>query len=105
MLDLMKSNDSNFCCCLTVQLLTANIVLIVSAAANGLEAWKILQDPNNHSDLVLTEVVMPILSGFGLLCKIMSHRTLRNIPVISEYHFSFYVLIFVVCEALVPMIY
>lgn len=89
MVDLVKSNDSNFCCCFTVQLVTVNIVLIVSAAANGLEAWKILEDPNTHCDLVLAEVVMPVLSGIGLLCKIMSHRTLKNIPVISEYHFSF----------------
>lgn len=28
---------------------------------------------------------MPILSGIGLLCKIMSHKTLKNIPVISKW--------------------
>ncbi|OAY62733.1 Two-component response regulator-like PRR73 [Ananas comosus] len=54
----------------------------VSAAANGLQAWKILEDLTNHVDLVLTEVVMPYLSGIGLLSKIMSHKTCRNIPVI-----------------------
>ncbi|OAY68856.1 Two-component response regulator-like PRR73 [Ananas comosus] len=54
----------------------------VSAAANGLQAWKILEDLANHVDLVLTEVVMPYLSGIGLLSKIMSHKTCRNIPVI-----------------------
>ncbi|KAI3473244.1 hypothetical protein Pfo_030536 [Paulownia fortunei] len=51
-------------------------------AANGLQAWKILEDLTNHIDIVLTEVVMPCLSGISLLCKIMSHKTRNNIPVI-----------------------
>ncbi|KAK6234086.1 hypothetical protein QUC31_006492 [Theobroma cacao] len=54
----------------------------VTAVSNGLQAWKILEDLTNHIDLVLTEVVMPCLSGIGLLCKIMSHKTRMNIPVI-----------------------
>lgn len=62
------------------------MVFTVTAVSNGLQAWKILEDPGNHIDLVLTEVAMPILSGIGLLCKIMSHKTLKNIPVISKYH-------------------
>ncbi|XWS56485.1 hypothetical protein CRYUN_Cryun09bG0089400 [Craigia yunnanensis] len=54
----------------------------VTAVSNGLQAWKILEDLTNHIDLVLTEVVMPCLSGIGLLCKIMNHKTCNNIPVI-----------------------
>ncbi|CAL0329111.1 unnamed protein product [Lupinus luteus] len=54
----------------------------VTAVSNGLQAWRALGDPGNHIDLVLTEVAMPILSGIGLLLKIMNHRTLKNIPVI-----------------------
>ncbi|KAL6507954.1 receiver domain [Orobanche gracilis] len=54
----------------------------VMNAANGLQAWKILEDLNNHIDIVVTEVVMPCLSGIGLLCNIMSHKTRRNIPAI-----------------------
>lgn len=65
--------------------LTFNLVFAVTAVANGLQAWKILEDLTNHIDLVLTEVVMPFLSGIGLLCKIMSHKTFKNIPVISKY--------------------
>lgn len=56
----------------------------VIEAAIGLQAWRILEDLNNHVDLVLTEVVMPCLSGIGLLYKIMSHKTRKNIPVISK---------------------
>lgn len=60
--------------------------LAVTAVANGLQAWKILEDLTNHTDIVLTEVVMPVLSGIGLLCKIMTHKTRKNIPVISKYY-------------------
>lgn len=51
----------------------------------ALEAWRILEDLTNHVDLVLTEVAMPYLSGVGLLLKIMNHKTLKNVPVISKY--------------------
>ncbi|XP_042510898.1 two-component response regulator-like PRR37 isoform X3 [Macadamia integrifolia] len=68
-----------------VSALLRNCSYEVTTASNGLQAWKILQDLANHIDLVLTEVVMPCLSGIGLLCKIMSHKTCKNIPVISLY--------------------
>lgn len=56
----------------------------VIVAANGLQAWKVLEDLTNHVDLVLTEVVIPCISGVGLLSKIMSHKTRKNLPVISK---------------------
>ncbi|KAG7947079.1 hypothetical protein I3843_14G075900 [Carya illinoinensis] len=65
-----------------VSALLRNCSYEVTAVANGIQAWKILEDPTNHIDLILTEVVMPVLSGIGLLCKIMSHKSLKNIPVI-----------------------
>ncbi|KAJ4836592.1 hypothetical protein Tsubulata_043494 [Turnera subulata] len=65
-----------------VSALLQNCSYEVTAVANGLQAWKILEDLNNHIDIVLTEVVMPILSGIGLLYKIMNHKTFKNIPVI-----------------------
>ncbi|MED6160936.1 hypothetical protein PIB30_055923 [Stylosanthes scabra] len=65
-----------------VRALLRNCSYEVTAVSNGLQAWKILEDPGNHIDLVLTEVAIPILSGIGLLCKIMNHKTLKNIPVI-----------------------
>lgn len=61
-----------------------DLILAVTAVANGLEAWRIVEDSTNHIDLVLTEVVVPCLSGIGLLGKLMSHKTYMNIPVISE---------------------
>lgn len=65
-----------------VSALLRNCSYEVNPVSNGLQAWKILEDPNNHTDIVLTEVVMPVLSGIALLCKIMSHKSLKNIPVI-----------------------
>ncbi|PON62388.1 Two-component response regulator-like [Parasponia andersonii] len=65
-----------------VSALLRNCSYEVNAVANGLQAWKILEDPNDHTDIVLTEVVMPVLSGIALLCKITSHKSLKNIPVI-----------------------
>ncbi|KAK4349049.1 hypothetical protein RND71_031804 [Anisodus tanguticus] len=64
-----------------VTALLRNCKYKVIQAANGLQAWKILENRTNQIDLVLSEVVMPCLS-IGLLCKIMSHKTHKNIPVI-----------------------
>ncbi|XP_042427353.1 two-component response regulator-like PRR37 [Zingiber officinale] len=65
-----------------VSALLRNCSYEVTAVSNGLQAWKILGDLTNHIDLILTEVVMPGLTGIGLLSKIMSHKTWKNIPVI-----------------------
>ncbi|KAK1421257.1 hypothetical protein QVD17_23449 [Tagetes erecta] len=65
-----------------VSALLRNCSYEVTAVANGLEAWKVLIDLNKQIDLVLTEVVMPYLSGIGLLSKIMNLVPRKNIPVI-----------------------
>ncbi|XP_077235636.1 two-component response regulator-like APRR5 [Tasmannia lanceolata] len=54
----------------------------VVAVADGLKAWEVLKENNYNFDLVLTEVVMPSLSGISLLSKIMSNDICKNIPVI-----------------------
>lgn len=68
-----------------VSALLRNCSYEVIAVGYALEAWRILEDLTNHVDLVLTEVAMPYLSGIGLLSKIMNHKTLKNVPVISKY--------------------
>ncbi|XP_022730609.1 two-component response regulator-like APRR3 [Durio zibethinus] len=65
-----------------VSALLQNCCYEVMAVSNGLQAWKVLEDLTNHIDIVLTEENMPVLSGIDLLCKIMNHKTLKNIPVI-----------------------
>lgn len=67
--------------------------LAVIEASTALHAWRILEDLTNHIDLVLTEVSMPYLSGIVLLSKIMSHKTRKNVPVISK--FSNYMVILI----------
>ncbi|CAN4121614.1 unnamed protein product [Withania somnifera] len=77
---LLVENDDS-----TRHVLTAllrNCKYEVIQAVNGLQAWKILENRTNQIDLVLSEVVMPCLSGIGLLCKIMNHKMHKNLPVI-----------------------
>ncbi|XP_051132291.1 two-component response regulator-like APRR7 isoform X2 [Andrographis paniculata] len=77
---LLVENDDSTRHVVTALLRNCNYEVLV--AANGVQAWKILEDLNNHIDIVLTEVAMPGLSGIGLLLKIMSHNIRKNIPVI-----------------------
>ncbi|PON44396.1 Two-component response regulator-like [Parasponia andersonii] len=65
-----------------VSALLRNCGYEVTAVENGREAWKVLEDLITDVDLVLTEVVMPFLSGIGLLCKIVSKKNCKDIPVI-----------------------
>ncbi|KAL4575154.1 hypothetical protein LXL04_021996 [Taraxacum kok-saghyz] len=65
-----------------VSALLRNCSYEVTAVANGIEAWKVLIDLNKQIDIVLTEVLMPYLSGIGLLTKIMNHVPRKNVPVI-----------------------
>ncbi|KAL1549471.1 cheY-ous receiver domain [Salvia divinorum] len=77
---LLVENDNSTRHVVTALLKNCNYEVL--DAANGLQACQILEDLTNHIDIVLTEVVMPCLSGIGLLCKIMNHKTRKNIPVI-----------------------
>ncbi|URD99760.1 Two-component response regulator-like [Musa troglodytarum] len=54
----------------------------VAAASDGLKAWNTLKQNPETIDLVLSEVDLPSISGFGLLTMIMDHNTFKNIPVI-----------------------
>ncbi|CAM8897785.1 unnamed protein product [Rhodiola kirilowii] len=65
-----------------VSALLRNCSYEVTAVANGMEAWKILEGPNIQVDIVLTELTMPGLSGLSLLQKIKDHKMLNNMPVI-----------------------
>ncbi|CAH8323382.1 unnamed protein product [Eruca vesicaria subsp. sativa] len=77
-----------------VTALLKNCSYEVTAVPDVLEAWRVLEDENSCIDLVLTEVVMPVNSGTGLLSKIMSHNTLKNIPVIMMSSHDSMVLVF-----------
>lgn len=52
----------------------------VTAAADGLEAWQLLQDQG--ADLVVSDVEMPRMDGFGLAEAIRGSARFRDLPVI-----------------------
>ncbi|EGG23932.1 cAMP phosphodiesterase [Cavenderia fasciculata] len=54
----------------------------VTVVTNGEEAWNILINGNTKYDLVLTDVMMPNISGFDLLQRINDHAEIKNVPVI-----------------------
>jgi hypothetical protein len=56
----------------------------VTSVANGAIAWELLEDVNSSFDLVLMDVVMPCLSGVGLLSKMMTRELRKRIPVVSK---------------------
>ncbi|XP_020082307.1 two-component response regulator-like PRR95 [Ananas comosus] len=53
-----------------------------AAASDGVKAWEMLKEKSYSIDLVLTEVDLPLMSGFGLLSMIREYETCKNIPVI-----------------------
>jgi response regulator of citrate/malate metabolism len=55
-----------------------------ASVANGAIAWELLEDVNNSFDLVLTDVVMPCLSGVGMFSKMMTRELRKRIPVVSK---------------------
>ncbi|KAF9669137.1 hypothetical protein SADUNF_Sadunf14G0076800 [Salix dunnii] len=54
----------------------------VAAVPDGLMAWETLKDGPHNIDLILTEVELPLISGYELLTLVMEHDVLKNIPVI-----------------------
>lgn len=52
----------------------------VVTAANGKEAWEIIQ--SEEPDLVLLDLMMPVMDGFAVLSKVKDDPMLRNIPII-----------------------
>ena len=55
----------------------------VSLAFNGQEALNILLEKPRRFDLVVTDIVMPVMDGYALLKNIRSHPELNHIPVIA----------------------
>lgn len=54
----------------------------VSVVGSGSEAWDLLKQQPTKFDLVLTDVMMPVISGITLLQMINEDAALRDIPVI-----------------------
>ncbi|MGA8180229.1 MAG: response regulator [Desulfobacterales bacterium] len=53
----------------------------VIAAGNGLEGLKLLEDDPHGFDLIVTDIVMPQISGIGLISMIK--KKLPDVPIIA----------------------
>jgi len=54
----------------------------VTFAENGQEALDKLHEPDSDFSLILLDLLMPVLDGFGVIAKIHEDETLKRIPVI-----------------------
>ena len=54
----------------------------IMEAENGVEAVSILQKYGNTISLLLLDIVMPEMDGFGVLTVMNKHRWIEDIPVI-----------------------
>ena len=52
----------------------------VITASNGQEAWAKIQ--SEQPDLILLDLMMPIMDGFAVLAKVKEDPTLRDTPII-----------------------
>ena len=52
----------------------------IITAANGQEAWEKIQ--SEQPDLILLDLMMPIMDGFAVLAKVKEDSMLRDIPII-----------------------
>ncbi len=54
----------------------------IMEASNGIEAVKLLHQYNSEIDLVLLDIVMPEMDGFGVLTMMNKYHWIEDIPVI-----------------------
>ena len=52
-------------------------------AEDGMEAWNLIQDHAQDIDIVITDIEMPNLDGYGLTKKIKGDRRFSHLPVIA----------------------
>jgi CheY-like chemotaxis protein len=54
----------------------------VQAAANGVEALALLRDPSPRPDLILLDLMMPVMDGGAFLAECQQSPALATIPVV-----------------------
>lgn len=55
---------------------------LIEEADNGKEAWEYLEKNYDKVDMVMTDLLMPVMDGFQLLAKIRANADTKDIPVI-----------------------
>jgi CheY-like chemotaxis protein len=75
---LVVDDDPNLRLLLAINLEKAGFQTL--QAANGVKALQLLQD--HRPDLIVTDAVMPLLDGYGLIREVRSEPALQRIPLI-----------------------
>lgn len=52
-------------------------------ASNGREALDVLRSGSTPVDLILTDILMPEVSGMHLMAELAANESLRSIPVVG----------------------
>ena len=60
----------------------------VTLANNGAEAISLLRERPSHYDMVISDIVMPVMDGYELVKLIKTNPTLQRIPVVALTSFS-----------------
>jgi len=81
-LTILYAEDSNFFRQQIKNFLTQEGYKIIDAE-NGLEAWKLLEQYGDRISLVITDLEMPELDGYGLTEKIRKDERFSNLPIIA----------------------
>lgn len=55
----------------------------VVTCADGLEAWKVLQNPQSHFDLLITDIEMPQMNGFELTKNVRTLPRWQDLPIVA----------------------
>ena len=53
----------------------------VDEAPNGLAAMSVLRD--GHPDLLVTDIVMPVMDGLALISRLRSHAETASLPIVA----------------------
>lgn len=76
---LVVDDDADICQMLKTEL---GKYFVVGTAGNGAEALERMNDGGTVPDLLVTDVMMPVMDGYELVKKVRADKRLRHIPVI-----------------------
>ncbi len=66
----------------SLELLLSRAGFAVVQCGDGKEAWQELHSSGRRFDLVISDIEMPRMDGFGLLAEIRAHPSTRQLPVV-----------------------
>lgn len=79
---ILVADDEDACRKMLQDLLAPEPFVELSMARDGAEAWWMLSEPNQHFDLCILDVKMPVVDGLTLTERIRATPAFRHLPVI-----------------------